>query len=61
MHNCILIVEDDDNDLLLIKRGLQKARISNPLHVACDGAEALALLLDGPARYRICPLSFCST
>jgi two-component system response regulator len=44
-----LIVEDDDNDLLLIKRGLQRARISNTLHVARDGVEALELLLDGPA------------
>jgi CheY-like chemotaxis protein len=49
MYDCILIVEDDDNDLLLIKRGLQKARISNTIHVARDGPEALDLLLDGPA------------
>jgi two-component system response regulator len=49
MYDAILIVEDDDNDLLLIKRGLQKARISNVIHVARDGAEALDLLLDGPA------------
>jgi two-component system response regulator len=49
MYDCILVVEDDDNDLLLIKRGLQKARISNTLRVARDGVEALELLLDGPA------------
>jgi CheY-like chemotaxis protein len=49
MYDSILIVEDDDNDLLLIKRGLHKARISNAIHVARDGAEALDLLLDGPA------------
>lgn len=48
MPNSILIVEDDDNDLTLIKRALIKARISNPLHIAHDGAEALAMLLDGP-------------
>ena len=49
MYDSILIVEDDDNDLLLIKRGLQRARISNAILVARDGAEALDLLLDGPA------------
>ncbi len=48
MPNSILIVEDDDNDLLLIKRALTKARIGNPLRIARDGAEALAMLLDGP-------------
>lgn len=48
MPNSILIVEDDDNDLLLIRRALVKARVGNPLHIAKDGAEALAMLLDGP-------------
>jgi len=56
MYDGILIVEDDDNDLLLIKRGLQKARISNPIHVARDGADALQLLLDGPAPLRPLPI-----
>jgi CheY-like chemotaxis protein len=56
MHDGIMIVEDDDNDLLLIKRGLQKARISNPTHIARDGAEALQLLLDGPAPLQPLPI-----
>jgi CheY-like chemotaxis protein len=49
MYDKIMIVEDDDNDLLLIRRGLRKARISNAVCVARDGAAALDLLLDGPA------------
>jgi two-component system response regulator len=49
MYDSILIIEDDDNDLFLIKKGLQNARISNALHIARDGVEALDLLLDGPA------------
>jgi two-component system response regulator len=44
----ILIVEDDDNDLVLIQRSLQKARVTNVILVARDGVEALDLLLDGP-------------
>lgn len=45
----ILIVEDDDNDLLLIRRSLQKARVGNQIMIARDGVEALRVLLDGPA------------
>jgi CheY-like chemotaxis protein len=56
MYDQIMIVEDDDNDLLLIRRSLQKARISNGLCVARDGAQALDLLLDGPAPLRHLPI-----
>jgi two-component system response regulator len=45
----ILVVEDDDNDLLLIRRSLIKSRISNPILEARDGVEALDILLHGPS------------
>jgi two-component system, response regulator len=47
----ILLVEDDDNDRLLVLRALKKAGVNNPIKVACDGAEALALFAGefGPA------------
>ena len=37
----ILLVEDDPNDIELIKRALQKANIKNELIIATDGVEAL--------------------
>ncbi len=40
----ILLAEDDDNDVLLIRRTLEKSRISNPLQVVCDGEEVLGYL-----------------
>jgi CheY-like chemotaxis protein len=55
MYDSILIIEDDDDDLFLIKKGLQKARISNALHVARDGVEALERLR-GDARTKTLPI-----
>lgn len=40
----ILLVEDDDVDVLNVQRAFQKGNISNPLFVARDGVEALAIL-----------------
>ena len=40
----ILLVEDNQDDELLMLRALSKAGISNPVHVARDGAEALEWL-----------------
>ncbi|MCG7497229.1 response regulator [Vibrio sp. Of7-15] len=40
----ILLVEDDDVDAMGIKRALNKLRVANPLHRACDGIEALSIL-----------------
>lgn len=40
----ILLVEDNDLDVELFKRGLKRFGISNPLLTAPDGQEALALL-----------------
>ena len=40
----ILLVEDNPGDVLLTKRAFAKSKISNTLHVAIDGAEALDFL-----------------
>jgi two-component system response regulator len=56
VYDSILIVEDDDNDLILIKRALKRARVDNPTVEARDGAEALDLLLDGPSPLRSLPI-----
>ena len=45
----ILLVEDDEVDVMNVKRAFQKNNISNPLFVAGNGIEALALLRgEGP-------------
>jgi len=51
----ILLVEDDEVDILTVKRAFSKANISNPLYIAHDGLEALELLRkdDIPARRRL--------
>ena len=43
----ILLVEDDQVDVMQVQRAFQKARITNPIHVASNGIEALAKLRDG--------------
>ncbi|RMF85886.1 MAG: response regulator [Nitrospinota bacterium] len=43
-HYTILLVEDDPNDVLLIQRAFQRARILNPLQVVRNGDEAVAYL-----------------
>ena len=40
----ILLVEDYDIDVEIVRRLLKRVEISNPLHVARDGVEALSLL-----------------
>ena len=47
---CLLIVEDDPNDRLLIERAFTKARILNPRHAVTDGDEAIAYL-SGAGQY----------
>ena len=42
--NTILLVEDDLNDVLLMQRAFRKANLTNPLHVARDGLEAIEYL-----------------
>ena len=40
----ILLVEDDEVDVMNVKRALKKVNINNPLYVATNGIEALAML-----------------
>jgi len=46
MNKClgILLAEDDENDVLLLKRAFEKAEIQNPLFVSRDGQEAIDYL-----------------
>jgi len=46
----ILLVEDDENDVVLMKRALESAGVENPLVVAEDGLDALAYLA-GEGKY----------
>lgn len=49
----ILIVEDDPQDLELVLRALRKAKLSNKIEVARDGAEALDFIFcRGPHSHR---------
>src|SRR5438874_2389567 len=55
---CVLVVEDDLNDIFLIKRAFKVARIQNPLQVVTDGVEAMQYL-SGEGKYadrHTCPL-----
>ncbi len=43
----ILLVEDDQVDVMNVRRAFEKNRIANPLFFACNGLEALELLRSG--------------
>ena len=43
-ENTILLVDDDANDVFLLRRAFQKAMLANPLQVVRDGEEALTYL-----------------
>jgi CheY-like chemotaxis protein len=51
----ILLVEDDQVDVMNVKRAFDKNRILNPLQVASDGIQALEMLRSGsiPSERRI--------
>src|SRR5260221_3251759 len=46
----ILLVEDDLNDIFLVKRAFKMAQLQNPLQVVTDGQEAINYL-KGEAKY----------
>ena len=46
----ILLAEDREDDVLLIRKAFKKAFINNPLHVVRDGEEAIAYL-KGEGKY----------
>lgn len=43
----ILLVDDDEVDVLTVKRAFLRNRLTNPIHVAHNGLEALEKLRDG--------------
>ena len=43
----ILLVEDDEIDVMTVRRAFRKNNITNPLKVAGDGIEALEMLRNG--------------
>jgi CheY-like chemotaxis protein len=51
----ILLVEDDNVDVMNVKRAFEKNRIANPLFVANNGIDALSMLRSGnvPGERRI--------
>jgi CheY-like chemotaxis protein len=51
----ILLVDDDEVDVMTVKRAFQKANITNPVFVASNGLEALELLRGNniPAHRRL--------
>lgn len=49
----ILLVEDDEVDVMTMRRAVKDLRITNPMFVAGDGEAGLAHLRD-PARVRPC-------
>jgi CheY-like chemotaxis protein len=49
-NECILLVEDDPNDVLLVQRAFQKAGLGQTLKVARDGDEAIEYL-GGQGQY----------
>ena len=51
----ILLVEDDEVDVMNVRRAFDRNRIANPLYVAADGVEALRMLRAGevPPERRI--------
>jgi len=47
---CVLVAEDDENDVLFLQRAFRQAEITTPLQVAHDGQEAIDYLA-GAGRY----------
>jgi CheY-like chemotaxis protein len=43
----ILLVEDDDVDVMNVRRAFRKSNIGNPLYVAANGEQALQMLRAG--------------
>lgn len=51
----ILLVEDDQVDVMNVKRALKRNNIANELYVAANGLEALAMLRGESEAVRISP------
>jgi CheY-like chemotaxis protein len=51
----ILLVEDDDVDIMNVKRAFKKNNITNPLYVASNGLEALEMLRSNDGKMPAVP------
>ena len=51
----ILLVEDDEVDIMTVQRAFKKGNITNPLYLAGNGIEALAMLRDTPTQPSLIP------
>ena len=51
----ILLVEDDEVDVMNVKRAFKKYKITNPLYVAGNGVEALQMLRSQDSQPPIVP------
>jgi CheY-like chemotaxis protein len=51
----ILLVEDDEVDVMTVRRAFKKGNIANPLYIAGNGIEALALLRGNPGEPSLIP------
>ncbi len=51
----ILLVEDDEVDVMTVRRAFKKGNITNPLYVAGNGIEALAILRGQPDQPSLIP------
>lgn len=51
----ILLVEDDEVDVMNVKRAFKKSNISNPLYIAGNGLEALAMLRSNQDKPPVVP------
>lgn len=49
----ILLVEDDEVDVMNVKRAFKKNNITNPLYLAANGLEALAMLRGENSDFQI--------
>ena len=47
----ILLVEDDEVDLMTVRRALKEIHVTNPLQIAGNGEDALAILRDPANRH----------
>ncbi|PVV20319.1 MAG: two-component system response regulator [gamma proteobacterium symbiont of Ctena orbiculata] len=52
----IMLIEDDRVDIMTVQRALKKNNISNPLHIARTGLEALDMLRGTNGAQKISPL-----
>ncbi|MEY2859001.1 MAG: hypothetical protein RLZZ74_3314 [Cyanobacteriota bacterium] len=51
----ILLVEDDEVDVMNVQRAFRKNKISNPLYIAENGLEALAMLRSQDGKNPVVP------